>query len=274
MNFFKITVSLNLVKLTMFKFIKFDIDGPCCFITLNRPEVYNAFNEEMLNELQDAFKKISEDNNIRAVGLTGEGKAFSSGQDLKSFNEKNSGFKDALDNRYNPLIRSIADLDKPVVCGLNGVAAGAGMSLALASDIRIASESASMTEVFINVGLVPDSGSSFYLPRLVGFAKAFELCLTAEKISARDAYRMGLVNKLVNAGLFRDYFVRYVKAISEKPTKSVAMIKSLLKKSFESSLSEMLDLESKYQEIAGATDDFREGVNSFLEKRKPVFKGK
>lgn len=258
----------------MYQFIKYEKENSSCFITLNRPDVYNAFNEEMLYELQDAFKKISDDETIRAVGITGEGRAFSSGQDLKAFNEKNSGFKEALDNKYNPLIKSITSLPKPVVCGLNGVAAGAGMSLALACDIRIASENSSMTEVFINVGLVPDSGSSFFLPRIVGYSKAFELCMTAEKISASDAMKYGLVNKVVSGKVFKKYFKEYVNDVGSKPTKALGMIKDLLKKSFESNLDEILELESQYQEAAGGTEDFKEGVNSFLEKRKPEFKGK
>lgn len=258
----------------MYKFINYETENSSCFLTLNRPDVYNAFNEEMLYELQDAFKKISEDENIRAIGITGEGRAFSSGQDLKAFNEKNSGFKEALDNKYNPLIKSITSLPKPVICGLNGVAAGAGMSIALACDIRIASEHSSMTEVFINVGLVPDSGSSFFLPRIVGYSKAFELCMTADKISSQDALKYGLVNKVVSGKIFKKYFKDYVNQIATKPTKALGMIKDLLNKSFESNLDQILELESQYQEIAGGTEDFKEGVNSFLEKRKPEFKGK
>jgi 2-(1,2-epoxy-1,2-dihydrophenyl)acetyl-CoA isomerase len=259
----------------MYKTILFDIKDSILTITLNRPDVYNAFNEDMTAELQDAFKKAHEDNSIRCVVVTGAGKAFCSGQDLKDFNEKNSGFKDALDRRYNPLIKLITTLPKPVICGINGVAAGAGLSLALACDYRVAVESAALIEVFINVGLVPDSGSSFFLPRMVGYAKAFEMCTTAEKVTAREAKEMGLVNKVVsNQTVLNQALASLAKDFASRPTKAIGMIKQMLNKSFESSLDGILEMESVNQDAAGHSEDFREGVNSFLEKRKPVFKGK
>src|SRR5690606_1790715 len=155
------------------EFINSEKKGSVLWLTLNRPDVYNAFNESMLMELQEAFKAAADDDEVRCVVLTGSGKAFCSGQDLKDFNEKKSTFKEALDKKYNPLIRQITSLPKPVICGINGVAAGAGLSVALACDYRVAVESASLIEVFINVGLVPDSGSSSTLPRLIGYARAF-----------------------------------------------------------------------------------------------------
>lgn len=243
-------------------------------ITLNRPDVFNAFNTEMLSELNDAFKKAADDDIIRCIILTGAGKAFCSGQDLKDFKEKKLTFKEALDQRYNPLIRSIAYLPKPVICALNGVAAGAGISLALACDYRIASDSAVLTEVFINVGLVPDSGSSYFLPRIVGYAKAFEMCVTGEKISASEAKEIGLVNKVVSGKLLMKSAEAVAKDFAARPTKAIGMIKNLLNKSFDSSLDEILELEGDHQETAGNTEDFKEGIASFLEKRKPVFKGK
>lgn len=244
-------------------------------ITLNRPDVYNAFNEEMLRELQKAFKAAEEDNEVRCVILTGAGKAFCSGQDLKDFNEKKSTFKEALDQRYNPLIKQIANLPKPVICAINGVAAGAGLSLALACDYRIAVESAALIEVFINVGLIPDSASNFFLPRIIGYARAFEMCMTGNKLTASEAKDLGLVNKVVsyNSLLMKSAELT-AKSFASKPTRAIGMIKQLINKSFQSGLDEMLDLESAYQQEAGNTEDFKEGVAAFLEKRKSVFKGK
>jgi 2-(1,2-epoxy-1,2-dihydrophenyl)acetyl-CoA isomerase len=244
-------------------------------IVLNRPEVYNAFNGEMLLALQDAFKEAHEDEDVRCVTITGEGKAFCSGQDLKDFTEKKSTFKEALEKKYNPLIRSIASLPKPVLCGINGVAAGAGLSLALACDYRIAVENASLIEVFINVGLVPDSGSSFFLPRNTGYARAFEMCTTGGKVTAKEAMEMGMVNKVVSNKQVMDKLLDIkAKDYAARPTKAIGMIKQLLNKSFESDLNEILNLESEFQEAAGNSGDFKEGVNAFLEKRKPVFTGK
>ncbi|MCB0722065.1 MAG: enoyl-CoA hydratase/isomerase family protein [Ignavibacteriae bacterium] len=258
----------------MFKYITSEVKDSVQWITLNRPEVYNAFNEDMLFELQDAFKTAKEDDSVRCVVVTGAGKAFCSGQDLKDFNEKKSTFKEALDRKYNPLIRQMTSLPKPVICGINGVAAGAGLSVALACDYRIAVESASLIEIFINVGLVPDSGSSFTLPRLIGYAKAFEMCATADKVSANNAYKMGLVNKVVTNGAILNKLLQKTSSkFASMPTKAIGMIKDMLMKSFDSNLDEMLELESQYQDIAGNTEDYREGVNSFLEKRKPNFKG-
>ena len=245
----------------MYKTIIYSQKENILTLTLNRPDVYNAFNEEMLSELNEAFKKAEEDESIRCVILTGAGKAFCSGQDLKDFNEKKLTFREAIQQRYNPLIKRIANLPKPVIC--------------LACDYRIASESATLTEVFINVGLVPDSGSSFFLPRLVGYAKAFEMCVTGDRITAREAKQIGLVNKVVSGNSILKKSAELIAGnFAAKPTKAIGMIKNILNKSFESSLDEILDEESRNQEIAGNTEDFREGINSFLEKRKPVFKGR
>ncbi len=259
----------------MYKTILFEVKDNVLKITLNRPDVYNAFNEEMLLELQDAFKKAAEDENVRSIILTGAGKAFCSGQDLKDFNEKKLTFKEALEKRYNPLIKQIAGIPKPVICAINGVAAGAGISLALACDYRIAAETASLIEVFINVGLVPDSGSGFFLPRIIGYAKAFEMCATGDKMSASEAKEYGLVNKVVSTNnlLIKSADI-VARNFAAKPTKAIGMIKGLLNKSFESGLDEILEMESSYQELAGNTEDFKEGIASFLEKRKPAFSGR
>jgi 2-(1,2-epoxy-1,2-dihydrophenyl)acetyl-CoA isomerase len=258
----------------MYKTILFEEKDNILIISLNRPDVYNAFNSDMLSELYEAFKKAGEDEKVRCIILTGTGKAFCSGQDLKDFSEKKLTFKEALEQRYNPLIKSIAYLPKPVICAINGVAAGAGISLALACDYRIASESATLTEVFINVGLVPDSGSSFFLPRIVGYAKAFEMCATGDKVTAAEAKEFGLVNKVVSGKLLMKSAEAVAKNLASRPTKAIGMIKDLLNRSFESSLDEILKLEGDHQQTAGNTEDFKEGISSFLEKRKPEFKGK
>lgn len=243
------------------------------YITLNRPDSLNAFNSEMLFELQDAFKEALNDN-VRCVVLTGAGKGFCSGQDLKDFESEKKTFKEVIKTKYNPLISQIMNLPKPVICGINGVAAGAGLSLALACDLRIALESAQLIEVFINVGLVPDSGSTFTLPRIVGLAKAFQMCSTAERITGAQAKKLGLVNVCVQTPeVLKAALDKYSKKLAKLPTKSLGMIKSLLNNSYSRTLTQILDEEADMQDIAGNSNDYREGVNSFLEKRKPVFKG-
>lgn len=245
------------------------------YITLNRPDVYNAFNDEMTYELQDAFRKDAAEEDVRCVVVTGAGKAFCSGQDLKDFTDKKSTFKEALDKRYNPLIRLITELPKPVIASINGVAAGAGLSLALACDYRIAVESATLIEVFINVGLVPDSGSSFYLMKILGYAKAFELCATGDKVTAKEAKELGLVNKVVSNGtLLKKITEQTAKNFAAKPTFAIGMIKDLLSKAAHLPLNDILELEAVHQQSAGNSADFKEGVAAFLEKRKPKFTGK
>jgi len=258
-----------------YKFLKYAIDGGISTITLNRPDVYNALNDEITYELQDAFRAVAKDESVRVVVLTGEGKAFCSGQDLKaSAAQENRSFLDSLHKRYNPIIRAMKNLPKPVICRLNGVAAGAGCSLALACDIIVASEEATLIEVFINIGLVPDSGSSFFLPRLVGTARAFELCSRGSRIKAVDAAAMGLVNKVVPQAVLDQAVAEYANYYESAPTKAIGMLKKMLNKSATATLDEMLDYEAYCQEIAGNTEDHKEGVKAFAEKRKPAFKGK
>jgi 2-(1,2-epoxy-1,2-dihydrophenyl)acetyl-CoA isomerase len=257
-----------------FKFITYEVAGGVATITLNRPEVYNALNDGITYELQDAWKAVAKDDQVRVVVLTGAGKAFCSGQDLKaaSGQEKRS-FMDSLHKRYNPIIRAMRSLPKPILCRLNGVAAGAGCSLALACDMIIAAEEATLIEVFINIGLVPDSGSAYFLPRLVGMAKAFELCSMGSRVKAAEALQLGLVNKVVAADQLDAALKEYTDYFSQAPTKSIGLIKKMLTKSTTSNLDEILEYEAYCQEIAGSTHDYKEGVTAFLEKRKPVFKG-
>lgn len=259
----------------MYQFLKFEKDGGVATLTLNRPEVYNAFNNELTFELQDAFKAIKRDDEVRVVVLTGEGKAFCSGQDLKASKaDPNRSFADSVRQRYNPLIKAMRELPKPIIAKVNGVAAGAGASLALACDLVIASEQAKFIEVFINIGLVPDSGSSYFLPRVVGSAKAFELCTMGSKVSAQEALELGIANKVVAHEELDAAVKEYTDYYASAPTKAIGLIKKMLNKSQQASLEEMLEYEAYNQEIAGGTADHKEGVQAFLEKRKPAYKGK
>ncbi len=259
----------------MYEFLKYEAVDGTGTITLNRPEVYNALNDEITYELQDVLKKVSRDPDIRVVVLTGEGKAFCSGQDLKSGSpEQKRSFIDSLHKRYNPIIRAMRKMEKPIICRLNGVAAGAGCSLALACDIIVAAEEAMLTEVFVNIGLVLDSGSSYFLPRLVGSAKAFELATMGSRIKGKEAYELGLVNKVVPLDELDAAVKSFTDYYAKAPTRAIGLMKKMLNKSGNSSLDEMLDYEAWCQEIAGSTEDYKEGVNAFLEKRKAGFKGR
>lgn len=258
-----------------YTFLKYEVTEGVATITLNRPDVYNALNDEITYELQDALKAVAKDEKVRVVVLTGEGKAFCSGQDLKAASgQQKRSFMESLHKRYNPIIRAMRNLPKPIVCRLNGVAAGAGCSIALACDVIVATEEAQLIEIFINIGLVPDSGSSFFLPRTVGMNKAFELCSMGNRLKATEAASIGLINKSVPATELDATVKGYTDYYAKAPTKSIGLIKKMLNKAQTSSLDEMLDYEAYCQEIAGTSHDYKEGVQAFLEKRKPEFLGK
>lgn len=248
--------------------------GSTAHVTLNRPDVFNAFNDAQSYELQSVFKDIKRDKEIRVVVLTGAGKAFCSGQDLKAIaNSKNRSLSDSLYKRYNPIIKAMRELPKPIICKLNGVAAGAGASLALAGDFIVAHEKASLIEVFVNVGLVSDSGSSYFLPKAISPARAFEMATMAPKIKAQQALEWGLINRVCNDENFDSTISEIAEYYSTAPTKSIGMIKKMLNKAQHSDLDTMLQYEAFCQEIAGKSADYKEGVAAFNEKRKANFTG-
>lgn len=254
--------------------IKTEMDGSVLKITLNRPDKFNSFNREMALALQAALDAAANDKNVRAVYLTGEGKAFCAGQDLaEAMDKSNVGTERMVKEHYNPIIQKLRALPKPVVCGINGVAAGAGANIAFACDVTVAAISASFIQAFSKIGLIPDSAGTFTLPRLIGFAKASALMMLGDKVSAADAERMGMIYKVVDDANLQSDALAIAKTLSEMPTKGIAYTKQLLNESMSNTLEQQLNAEAKGQVAASQTYDYQEGVNAFLEKRKPVFKG-
>jgi 2-(1,2-epoxy-1,2-dihydrophenyl)acetyl-CoA isomerase len=259
--------------MTMYETIHYNIENGVAWLTLNRPEKLNAFTEQMNKEVGHALKIAENNDKVRCIVITGEGRAFCSGQDLEGVNEEmNHG--DVLRNCYGPMMKQLAKTEKPVVAAINGVAAGAGLSLALACDFRLASEKASMVQAFIHVGLIPDLGNLYYLPRLIGHAKALELAVFGEKISAEDAKNFGLVTKVVPLETWSTEVTAFAQRLANMPTKAIGLIKRSLHSSWHYSFDDYLESEAQGQRIAGLTSDHREGVTAFLEKRKPRFIGK
>ncbi|MBF6613222.1 MAG: enoyl-CoA hydratase/isomerase family protein [Chloroflexi bacterium] len=255
--------------------IQYTLDEGVLTITLNRPDVLNAFNRKMTDEIQEALKKAERDSAVRCIVLTGAGRAFSAGEDLKARTaEGNSDFDSTLRQRYNPIILKMRNMDKPVLGAINGVAAGAGCSLALACDMRIASEKARFIEVFVRVGLVPDSGSSFFLPRLVGTGKAFEMAFLGDEVGAEEALRLGLVNRVFPPEELEPATRELALRLAKGPTKAIGLAKRAINRALIMDLDQLLDYEVHAQEIAGATEDYQEGVAAFMEKRTPNFSGK
>jgi 2-(1,2-epoxy-1,2-dihydrophenyl)acetyl-CoA isomerase len=257
-----------------FSCLLYEKKGRSLHITLNRPDVFNAFNDDQSYELLDALKAAKKDDEVRVIILTGAGRAFCSGQDLKAIaGAKNRSLRDSIDKRYNPIIRAMRNMPKPIIGMINGVAAGAGCSLALACDYIIASEKASFIEVFVNVGLVLDSGSSYFLPRLVGSVRAFEMATMGTKVSAQQALEWGIINKVASPDDLASVTEEISNYYENAPTKAVALMKQMINKSFNSDLETMLQYEAYCQEIAGNSKDYQEGVKAFNEKRKPSFGG-
>lgn len=257
----------------MYKTIKYHIHNGVAWITLNRPEKLNAFIEAMNREVQLALKMSNSNDEVRCIVITGEGRSFCSGQDLEGVTDE-MDHGNVIRTRYAPMMKQLASTEKPVVAAINGVAAGAGLSLALACDFRLMSEKASMIQAFIHVGLVPDSGNLYYLPRLIGHAKALELAILGEKISALEAKEYGLVTKVISLENWTEETTVFAEKLANLPTTAIGLIKRSLHNSWNTTFDEYLEKEAQYQRIAGLTEDHKEGVTAFIEKRKATFTGK
>ena len=254
--------------------ILFQIENGIATITLNRPDKLNSFNREMALLMQNRLDECASLPEIRCVYITGSGKGFSAGQDLSEVVDPNGpGMQKILSEHYNPIITRIRNMPKPVIAAVNGVAAGAGANIALACDIVVATQSASLIQAFSKIGLIPDSGGSYHLPRLVGFQRASALMMLGDKVSANDALQMGMIYKIFSDESFAEETKKIAVVLSQMPTKALAYIKHTLNQSAVNNLETQLLLEDEYQQKAAATNDFKEGVQAFLEKRLPNFKG-
>ena len=246
--------------------------GSVLTITLNRPDVYNAINRALHEGLAVALREAA-DPEIRAVVLTGAGRGFCSGQDLREFQSLPGGVREALEQTYHPNVRALRALEKPVVAAVNGPVAGAGISLACACDVRVGSSAATFVPGFIGIGLVPDAGSTWFLHRLLGFARAFEWMVSSRRLSAEEALTWGLLSEVVPEGEFAGRVEELASWYAALPTRGVAMTKRLFEHAYAASLDEQLALEAELQQAATGTADFTEGVQAFLEKRPASFTG-
>lgn len=257
--------------------IIYEVNEGIATLTFNRPEVFNSLNEQMHKELKIAISEIKKDKTIRVLIITAVGKAFCAGQDLndRSVNDGDAKLDlgESIERKYNPLIKSIYNLEIPVICKINGVAAGAGVGIALACDFVIAVDTASFIQAFCKIGLVPDSGNSFFLPKLVGMARAKELCMLGDKLSAQTAQEYGLISRIYPKETIDEEVLKLAVHFSTAPTYGLSLIKKALNESLDNTLNEQLELEKNLQRAAGHSNDYKEGVAAFLQKRTPNFKG-
>ena len=254
--------------------IRTDVLGVCT-LALNRPEVYNSFNKSMALQLQAHLDDCAADPAVRVIVITGMGKAFCAGQDLAEATDPDGpGLETIVRDHYNPIILKIRTVEKPVIAAVNGVAAGAGANIALACDITIAKESASFIQAFSKIGLIPDSGGTFFLPRLIGMQKALALMMTGDKVSATEAEKLNMIYKVVEDDSFEEEIKTFTEKLALMPTKGLGLSKRAVNLGLFNSLEDQLDMEVIIQVEAGLTEDFTEGVDAFLQKRTPIFKGK
>lgn len=255
--------------------IRNDSNGVCTLI-LNRPEVFNSFNKPMAMALQQELRHCEEDDEVRAIVLTGNGKAFCAGQDLAEILDQSPDspeLQEIVREHYNPIILQLRTIEKPIIAAVNGVAAGAGANIALACDIVVAKNSASFIQAFSKIGLIPDSAGTFFLPRLIGFQKAAALMMTADKVEAKDAEAMNMIYRAVSDEQFEEEVNKLAHKLANMPTKGIGLTKRALNASMINNLQTQLKLEEELQSEAGMTHDYQEGVNAFMEKRAPHFQG-
>ncbi|WP_060483408.1 2-(1,2-epoxy-1,2-dihydrophenyl)acetyl-CoA isomerase PaaG [Pseudomonas sp. NBRC 111119] len=261
-----------------FQHIVFAIEDGVALLSFNRPAQLNSFNTAMHLEVREALKQVRHSSEARVLLLTGEGRAFCAGQDLSDRNVAPGAdmpdLGESIDRFYNPLVRTLRDLPMPVVCAVNGVAAGAGANIPLACDLVLAARSASFIQAFCKIGLVPDSGGTWLLPRLVGMARAKALAMLGERLGAEQAEQWGLIHRVVDDAALRDEALAFARQLATQPTYGLALIKRGLNASFDNGFDDQLQLERDLQRLAGRSDDYREGVNAFMNKRTPAFKGR